>query len=399
MAGPADFSPQDLRLMQGLAQQVTALRPELVNSDATVGELAWVWGKDHADLGDTWRRRLWFDGTALAGWGWIFLPYRVRRSDGQFLDVTAPTLTWQVHPDRAELLDQILDWYDAEVPRALAGELRVTVRDADADARRRLTAHGYRVDEQAAGDDGFWTQFNSRELDDLDEPVRPAGFAWLTAENVSPEAAAQAHRDAWHPSSFTDLGMVGVERTWPYRPDLHVLMQAPGGTLAATAIIWLDEYTGTAEFEPVGTHQGYRRQGLARVLLQHGMRQAKQAGARQMLVACLGAPAHQAARALYYDVGFRPFSREVPYVKTRTPLPAAGAYRAAPTGRRLQGGQRQAFGYLVGQPVKCSPRLPYSLGRDDDALVAAGVFPGRFDVSERDRACVCPEGSVGDLGG
>ena len=42
------LSPQDVRLMQGLAQQVTALRPELVNSDATVGELAWGWGKDHA---------------------------------------------------------------------------------------------------------------------------------------------------------------------------------------------------------------------------------------------------------------------------------------------------------------------------------------------------------------
>ena len=31
MPGPQDFRPQDLRLMQGLAQQVTALRPELVN--------------------------------------------------------------------------------------------------------------------------------------------------------------------------------------------------------------------------------------------------------------------------------------------------------------------------------------------------------------------------------
>ena len=34
------LGPQDVRLMQGLAQQVTALRPELVNSDAAVGELA-----------------------------------------------------------------------------------------------------------------------------------------------------------------------------------------------------------------------------------------------------------------------------------------------------------------------------------------------------------------------
>jgi GNAT superfamily N-acetyltransferase len=315
MAGPRDFSSHDVRLMQGLARQVSALCPELVNTDATVGELAWVWGKDHADQGDTWRRRLWYDGAGLAGWGWIFLPYRVARSDGQFLDVTTTTLTWQVRPDQPQILEEILDWYEAEAPTA---DLQVTVRAAGTDARRRLTAHGYLVDEQAAGATGFWSQFNRRDLRDLPEPVWPAGFRVLTAGEVSSQAAAQAHRDAWHPSSFTDRAMAEVRRTWPYRPDLHVLAQAPDGTLAATAIMWLDEDNATAEFEPVGTHQGYRRQGVARALLQYGMQQARKAGATQMLVACLGAPAHPAARALYYDVGFRAFTREVPYVKPVT---------------------------------------------------------------------------------
>ena len=31
-------------VMQGLAQRVTAVRPDLVNSDATFGKLAWIWG-------------------------------------------------------------------------------------------------------------------------------------------------------------------------------------------------------------------------------------------------------------------------------------------------------------------------------------------------------------------
>jgi hypothetical protein len=94
------LNPRDVRLMQGLAQQVTALRPELQNNDATVGELAWIWGKDHADQGGTWRHRLWFCGGDLVGWGWIFLPYQVMRSDGQVLDMTMAALTWQVHPGR-----------------------------------------------------------------------------------------------------------------------------------------------------------------------------------------------------------------------------------------------------------------------------------------------------------
>ena len=155
MAGPTDFTARDVQLMQELARQVTELRPELVNSDATIGELAWVWGKDRAEQGDTWRRRLWFDGSGLAGWGWIFLPYRVMRSDGKYLDVPDTLLTWQVHPDRPQLLDEILDWYADAAPQA---GRRVTVRAADADALRRLAAHGYRIDARAAGDDGFWTQ-------------------------------------------------------------------------------------------------------------------------------------------------------------------------------------------------------------------------------------------------
>jgi GNAT superfamily N-acetyltransferase len=234
------------------------------------------------------------------------------RSDGRLLDVASAGLTWQVHPDSPHLLDDILDWYDAEAAHA---DRRATVTAADGDALRRLAAHGYQVDEQAAGDDGSWTQFNRRDLRDLPEPALPAGFSFLTAEQVTPEEAAQAHRDAWHPSTFTDRGMRGASQTWPYRPGLHVLVRAPDGTLAATTIIWLDERNGTAEFEPVGTHQGYRRLGLARSLLRYGMQRAAQAGATEMLVACYGAPARTAARALYYDAGFRPFTRDLPHVK------------------------------------------------------------------------------------
>ena len=33
----------DVELMQGLAQRVTALRPDLIGGGASYGELAWVW--------------------------------------------------------------------------------------------------------------------------------------------------------------------------------------------------------------------------------------------------------------------------------------------------------------------------------------------------------------------
>jgi hypothetical protein len=51
-------------------------------------------------------------------------------------------------------------------------------------------------------------------------------------------------------------------------------------------------------------------------MLLHGMRQARAAGAVHATVACLGAPGHPRARGLYYSVGFRELSRDVPLIKT-----------------------------------------------------------------------------------
>jgi hypothetical protein len=84
----------DVQLMQGLAQRVTAVRPDLVNSDATFGELAWIWGKGHACDGGTWPRRLWFSGDALVAWGWAYPPARSGGATGRCR--TSPAPTWGI---------------------------------------------------------------------------------------------------------------------------------------------------------------------------------------------------------------------------------------------------------------------------------------------------------------
>ncbi len=307
------LGPTELRLMQGLAQEVTALRPELLNGDATVGELAWVWAKDFDAFHEFWRHRMWFTDGRLVAWAWACLPYRVPRDDGGFREQRAANLTWQAHPARPELLTEILDWYDD-----LAGgvDRLLIVQSADVQAQATAAAHGYEFDAEAGSDSGSWVQFNTRALTDLPKPVLPEGFRFVTANDVSISDAATAHRDAWHRSSFTEAAFERVRQTWPYRPDLHVLIAAPDGMLAATAIVWLDSATQTAEFEPVGTHRNFRRQGLGTALQLHGMQLAKNAGANRMLVACLGAPAHPAARNMYYGVGFRELTRDLPLIKT-----------------------------------------------------------------------------------
>lgn len=314
-AHSSGFGSAQLRMMQGLAQEVTIRCPEILVGGATVGELAWNFGKDRKTLGHTWHHRLWprGDGThRLDAWAWVRLPFSVARTDGSVGTSPSANLTWQVHPDHPERLDEILDWY---AEQAAGLDRYVIPQDADAAMLARLPAQGYTLDEEGAGDDGDWHQCNRRSLASLLDPVLPAGFRFRSAADVGPEAATRAHIDAWHPSSFPATGMAGVQGTWPYRADLHVLVEAPDATLAAAAIIWFDPVSRTAEFEPVGTHPAYRRQGLATVLLWHGMHKARQAGADTMLVACVGAAAHPAARDLYYGVGFTPISRDVPHVR------------------------------------------------------------------------------------
>jgi ribosomal protein S18 acetylase RimI-like enzyme len=305
----------DIPLMQGLAQRVTAIRPDLISAGASYGELAWVWGKGRDSYGATWPRRLWFSGDELVGWGWAFLPYQVRRNDGSVRDVTGASLSYQVHPDHIELVDQVIEWYDG-----VAAGLERTVLPTTAEefALTRWAAHGYETDTDAVSDTGDWTQLNQRNLTDVEQPVLPDGFRFRTADEAGPEAAVRAHLDAWTPSAYTAQSYADVRQTAAYRGDLHVLVEAADGTMASSTIMWLDEANKTVEFEPVGTHPGYRRRGLASAMMLHGMQLARAAGASHATVVCLGAPGHPAARGLYYGIGFRELSRDAPLIKTKS---------------------------------------------------------------------------------
>jgi GNAT superfamily N-acetyltransferase len=303
----------DVQLMQGLAQRVTAARPDLISAGASYGELAWIWGKGHAADGATWRRRLWHADGNLVAWAWAFLPRQARLSDGSVRDLAGAELTYQVHPGHAVLVDEVIDWYD-EVAAGL--ERTVIPCAGDEFALGRWAAHGYQSDLAALADDGDWTQLNQRDLIDVEEPALPDGFRFRTADEAGPQAAVQAHLDAWAPSTYSAEAYEGVRQTAAYCGDLHILVEAPDAAMAASTIMWFDQANASVEFEPVGTHPGYRRLGLAKAMMLHGMERARAAGATQATVVCAGAPLRPGPRALYYSLGFRELSRDAPLVKT-----------------------------------------------------------------------------------
>ncbi|GAB3474865.1 GNAT family N-acetyltransferase [Nocardiopsis coralliicola] len=315
---PAEHLPAaDLRLMQELAQRVAAVRLDLINSDASFGELAWYWGSRRTADGRHWRHRLWFAGGEPSAWAWVRLPREVRLDDGSVRRIDSAQLAYQVHPGAPGLVDEVASWY-----RDVAGHLQRTLLPCagDAFALERWRAHGFRTDPAGVGDTGSWTRLNERTLEDrelaglAEQEVLPRGYRFCTAEEAGPRAAVRAHADAWAPSPYTADSYRGVRSAPGYRGDLHLLVQAPDRTMAASTIVWFDPVNRSAEFEPVGTHPGYRRRGLARALILHGLRRAREAGAVHATVACLGAPGHPGARRLYEGVGFREVSRDLPLI-------------------------------------------------------------------------------------
>jgi GNAT superfamily N-acetyltransferase len=237
----------------------------------------------------------------------------VVQTDGSVRESWKSSLAYQYHPGYPEVLDEVLAWFEDVTPDDL--DRYVTPPSVDAETIGRLAAAGYVIDEQTNADDGDWHQYNRRAVGDIEKPQIPDGFRFTSAAQAGPAAAVQAHICAWHPSLFSARAYQDVLDTASYRGDLHVLLEAPDGTMASTALMWLDEVNRTAEFEPVGTHPVYRGRGLGRAVLLHGMRVARDAGATEATVACVGAPARPAARNLYYSVGFELLNRDLAHVK------------------------------------------------------------------------------------
>ncbi|MCA9970534.1 MAG: GNAT family N-acetyltransferase, partial [Anaerolineales bacterium] len=90
-----------------------------------------------------------------------------------------------------------------------------------------------------------------------------------------------------------------------YAPERELVVQAPDGAYVAFCIIWYDHLNRMGLFEPVGTHQDYRRRGFGRAILLYGMQQMASAGMAFASVAHFGD--NEAARGLYQACGFKPW--------------------------------------------------------------------------------------------
>lgn len=278
-------SADDLRLMQGLVQH--AWRLVGPDNERHVGDLAWG-AYQHVGREPEWARRLWLDDGRLVAYGWLYRP--------------EATLDWQLDPGRPELVDAVLDWAEHEVE----GGLVTSASSADGSALETLRRRGYAEMEREP-----WFALLVRDLDVLEEPPVPDGFALRTVGPEDVESRVDAHRSAFEPSRVTVESYGNVIAAWPYRPELDCIAVAPDGRVASYVLAWYDDANRVGLFEPVGTHQDFRRLGLARAVSLDALRRLREAGAELAVVACRGDDAHPVPRRLYESVGFRQHARSV----------------------------------------------------------------------------------------
>jgi mycothiol synthase len=142
--------------------------------------------------------------------------------------------------------------------------------------------------------------YTLRSLGEVDEHPARSWASWKAFHSREPDN----HYQGWE-------WYRNVQRAPLYRRDLDLVAVAPGGELAAFCTVWFDEATGTAAFEPVGTHPAHQRRGLGKALMTEGLRRVHALGATLATVGSYS----EAAGALYASVGFTDYDLSEPWVK------------------------------------------------------------------------------------
>lgn len=193
-----------------------------------------------------------------------------------------------------------------------------------AEARRRMDALGLeRVDVMARDDDALLAEL-ATAAGFVDSGAR-GGTTWMDAADrpaVPPlppgyrltDRAARGDRPHHMiPRATPDIA-ARLAQTSLYRPDLDLLVEAPGGEPAAYGIFWHDPATGVGFVEPMRTLEPHQGRGLARYVLAAGLERLAQAGSTRLRVNY--EVGNAAAERLYFGAGFALESTNKIYTRT-----------------------------------------------------------------------------------
>jgi len=306
-------SAADYEAMRRLVIEVLALTGPPVY--ATIGNLDW-WRAADNDPRSVYNARLWFAGPErLVAFAWPV--------DDQ-VDIV-------VHPDFPALHAAALAW--AEEYFRAAPAFRAWAFTGDAARIAALTERGYRRTEKGLVTYGQATRPSpspshgegdqtpspfgrglgrgsaampspnpSHGEGDLATPLLPPGYTIRPVRGTAESEARVAVQRAAFASEWMTIERYARVRASPtYRPELDLVIEAPGGELAGFALLWLDAANRLGVFEPLGVAAAYQRRGLGRALMLAGLRCLRDCGADYALVET---GRDYEARGLYEATGF-----------------------------------------------------------------------------------------------
>lgn len=256
--------------------------------------------------------RLWEDAEgqliALAG---LMIPAVGETVDG--------FLWFRVHPTEQldSLYSDIIAWAEARMQevrqeRCLAVKLLAGAGAEQAERITFLERCGFRIERY------FLTMVRSLS-EPIPEPQLPDGF---TLRPIQGEPDAQAwvelcndtFIDHWNYHPDTIEAFKHKLKHPDFRPDLSVVAIAPDGTWAAFCDCYIPKQGNQGWINLLGTRRGYRKQGLARSMLQAVMQQLKVEGVETAML-YVDAENPSGARRLYESVGFQTTHSQIAYVK------------------------------------------------------------------------------------
>lgn len=169
-----------------------------------------------------------------------------------------------------------------------------------------VMAHGYTHDKHAI----TYTEHDYRNIPDA---TLPDGFRFHDATSDDFENLADVHNN-----SFTNKWtgeIYGKVFSAPYQ-EYEIVVVAPDGRFAAFTNVWVDDINNTILFEPVGTHQDFRRRGIAKAMMVYVLKRMQAEHGTQRAIVCHEPPdKNPASGALYVSVGFRPKYQLHDYIK------------------------------------------------------------------------------------
>lgn len=192
--------------------------------------------------------------------------------------------------------------------RAAGGnQLRTLSFERDAELQELLSANGFAVDAARMTRRGEprvgMLQLGQCLTGAIEHGLSTPGFSvrQVGGEDEWP-ARVELHRAVWAPSRVTVEAYRRLRAAPVYRTDLDLVAVAPDGRFASYAIVWYDPASRVGEFEPVGTHPDFRRQGAGQAVMREGLRRLRALGAQRALV--MSSAQNPASIGLYQSVGF-----------------------------------------------------------------------------------------------